>query len=140
MAAQVIIFPDVEDLIRVYLQAQVTTRADMAGVKVHANKLPATLPAKSILVTRTGGVSKDLVMDMAQVTIECRAGTAGEAERLASLVRGLVGAAERDGNLGGTPIYEVREFSAPYSDPDPRNEKHERFSATYQVAVRGAAE
>lgn len=138
--AEVIIFPDVEDLVRVYLQTLVPAREGMAAVKVYANKLPATLPAKSVLVTRTGGVSKDLVMDMAQVTIECRAGTAGEAERLAALVRGLVGAAEASGHLGDVPIYEVREFSAPYSDPDPRNEKFERFSATYQVAVRGFAE
>lgn len=138
--AEVIIFPDVEDLVRQYLQAAVVTRDGMSGVKVYANKLPETLPAKSVLVTRTGGVTKDLVMDMAQVTIECRAGTTGQAERLAALVRGLVGAAERDGHMVDVPIYEVREFSAPYSDPDPRNEKHERFSATYQVSVRGAAE
>lgn len=140
MAAEVIVFPDVEDLVRLFLQDELASRPGQSTTKVFAGQLPATLPAKSVLVTRTGGVTRDLVIDLAQVTIECRAATAGAAERLAALVRGLIGAAERDGRMGDVPIYEVRDFSAPYSDPDPRNEAVQRYSATYQVAVRGSVE
>jgi hypothetical protein len=140
MAAEVIVFADVEDLVRQYLQAELATRPGQTTTKAFAGQLPATLPAKSVLVTRTGGVTQDLVVDMAQVTIECRAASAGTAERLAALVRGLIGAAERDGHMLDVPIYEVREFSAPYSDPDPRNAAVYRYSATYQVAVRGTVE
>lgn len=133
--AEVVVFPDVEDLTRLHLQAEPL----LAGVSVYAGQLPATWPAELVLVRRTGGPSRDMVTDLAQVTIESRAKTAGRAQRIAAIVRAVLKAAALDGALDGVPLYEVRDLSGPYADPDPNHPTVPRYSATYQLAVRGAA-
>jgi hypothetical protein len=135
--AELIVFPDVEDLLRRHFAERIPPR--ISGVQAFAATLPATLPAKSVLVRRTGGPADSLVIDRAQITCESRAKTPGAAHELAQLVRALIGAAEREGVIGDVPVYDVREFSGPYLDPDPLNPTHARYSATYQVAVRGTA-
>ncbi|MDO8308564.1 MAG: hypothetical protein Q7V58_09465 [Actinomycetota bacterium] len=135
--SQAIVFPDVEDLLREFYVDQLAGIEGYATVAVHAGERPDPLPAKFLLVTRTGGTSQDLVTDRAQVTVQAYAKSGGSAGRFASLARALIGRAERNGLLGTVPIYEVREFSAPYSDPDELAPEHYRYSATYQVAVRG---
>ena len=135
--SQAIVFPDVEDLLRVFFLAQLGVIDGYTTAAVHAAERPDPLPSKFLLVTRTGGTSQDLVMDRAQVTVQAYARSGGSAERFAALARALMGRAERNGFLGTVPIYEVREFSAPYSDPDELAPEHHRYSATYQVAVRG---
>lgn len=135
--AQAIMFPDVEELLRDFFLAQFDDLDGYATTAVYAATRPETLPGKFLLVTRTGGTSQSLVLDRAQVTIQAYGKTGGSAERLAAVARALIGRAERNGLLGTVPIYEVREFSAPYSDPDELAPEHYRYSATYQVAVRG---
>lgn len=134
--AELIVFPDVEDLVRRYLLAELPAR--IANVGVDVGQLPATLPDRHVFVRRTGGTSQGLVVDVAQITLEARALRAGAAAALAGMVRALLGRAERDGWLVEVPVYDVRELGAPYLDPDPVNPKHHRYSATYQVAVRGS--
>lgn len=135
--AEVIVFPDVEDLLRVWLTAQLP--ALVPDVRVDAGRLPKTLPDKHVFVRRTGGVARDLVVDVPRVTFESRARTSTGAERLAAAVRALVGSLGRLGVLGDVPCYEVREISGPYLDPDPVNPGLHRYSASFELAVRGTA-
>lgn len=132
--AEVIVFPDVEDLIRRHLAGVPM----LSGVGMYAGKLPATWPEELVLARRTGGPSRDMVTDLAQITIECRAKSAGRAQVIAQLVRAVLKAAALDGALDGVPLYEVRDLSGPYVDPDPNHPTVPRYSATYQLAVRGA--
>lgn len=132
--AEVIVFDDVEDLTRLHLR----DAALLDGVSVYAGKLPPTWPEELILVRRTGGPSRDMVTDLAQVTIECRAETDGRAARIASIVRGVLKAAALDGHLHTAPLYDARDLSGPYLDPDPNHPTVPRYSATFQLAVRGS--
>ena len=130
VGVEVIEFPDVEALLAGWLKAHQSAPA-------YVGSLPQTLPRSCVFVRRTGGTQNDLVRDLAQVTIECRAKTSGGAERLAARCRALMGSLARVGGHGGVTVHEVREFTAPYLDPDPVNPKLSRYSATYQVTVRG---
>jgi hypothetical protein len=130
--AELITFPDVEDVVRSYLGAAL-------GVPAFAGTTPTTFPARSVAVVRTGGVARDLVTDMATLSVDCRAGASESAALdLARGVRAHMGAAERDGWMGTHRVYEVVEISGPYLNPDPLNPKQHRYSAIFQVAVRGA--
>jgi hypothetical protein len=126
-------FVDVEDLIRRYLAQNVS----VTGLSVHAGSLPAKVKPPSILVVRTGGPSDTLVLDRAQVTLECRGVSESAAAALAGAARSVLLAAERVGVMFGTPVYEVTEFSGPYFDPDAVNPVVPRYSSTYQIVVRG---
>lgn len=139
LEAEVIVFPDVEDVVRLYLEVELANRPAYATAKVHAGIKPQTFPARMVYVRRTGGPARDLVTDVAQVTVECYAKTGGQAANLAAVVRGLINAAERAGVMGEVPVYEVVEFSGPYLDPDPDAPTLSRYSATYSIAVRGTA-
>lgn len=131
--AELITFPDVEEVVRGFL-ADVLDLAD-----VSAGTTPKTFPARSVSIRRTGGLARDLIVDAAIVSIDCRAeASETEAVCLARDVRAYLGAAERDGVMGATPVYEVLEISAPYLNPDPLNPSQHRYTAIYQVAVRGS--
>lgn len=137
--AELILFEDAEDLGRLYLEAALADREGFASVQALAGRLPQLLPTESVLVRRTGGPSRDLVTDLALLTLECRAATSGRAERIASMCRALMLAAERAGHMLGVPVYDVRDLSGVYEDPDPINPTVPRYSGTYQVAVRGSS-
>lgn len=132
VVAELIVFPDVEDLVRGYL-------ADALGVDGYAGTTATAFPALSVAVVRTGGVARDLVTDLAMISIDCRAKASETAAlTLAGNVRAHMGAAEREGVIGATPVYEVREISGPYLNPDPRNPAVHRYTVAFQVAVRGS--
>ncbi|MGV3564155.1 MAG: hypothetical protein ACO1ON_12835 [Nocardioides sp.] len=130
--AELIAFPDVEDVVRQHLEA-------VLGVAAYGGSTPTDFPATSVTVVRTGGVARSLVVDVATVSVDCRAeASEQEALDLARLVRAHMNAAERDGAMGAVTVYEVVEISGPYLNPDPLNPAQHRYSATYQVAVRGS--
>lgn len=133
--AEVIVFPDVEETVRAYLEAALAARGQ--ATEGYAGTTPTGFPDRSFAVRRTGGFSRNLVTDVAQVSIDCRATKETAAERLSALVRAMVNAAELDGWMGDVPVSSVNEIAGPYLNPDPINPKQHRYSATYQVAVRG---
>lgn len=136
MMPQLVIFPDVEDLVRGYLASQLAQIEPDALVV--AGSLPKDLPAKSVRVRRTGGPSDSVVLDRAQITVECRATIERKAAALAANVRAVVNALGRDPTA--VNVGRVAEFSGPYLDPDPVNPKQSRYTATYQVTVRGTVQ
>jgi len=140
MPAQVIVFPDVEDLTRLEFNARFAARTGFTTVVAYVGKRPATLPTDFVFIRRTGGPSRDLTTDMAQITVEAYSKTSStRAVAIANLCRAFLGAAERDGFLNGVPLREVVPFGGPYLDPDPDAPTFTRYSATSTVAVRGTA-
>ena len=128
---EIIATVDAEDLVRRWL-------AEMLGtdVAVYCPPSPAKWPARSVLVTRTGGTMSSLVVDQAQLTIECRAPTPAQAATLAGQVRDLMAAARREPTLCGVTVYGGTEMSAPYPDPDPDNNQLARWTQTSVLRVR----
>lgn len=135
--AELIFFQDAEDLVRKYLRTALAAQVGFEDAEVYASRGPAEFPDLSVLVRRTGGPSRDLVTDLAQLTLECRALNDADAISLAGMCRALMQVAERLGEMLGVPVYEVQDFSGLYEDPDPDNPAFSRYSGTYQVAVRG---
>lgn len=64
--AEVLITPDVEAAAVLYLRAGLGSLADKVATKV-----PATMPARMVRVSLTGGSRDGLVSDSAQLTVEC---------------------------------------------------------------------
>lgn len=135
--AEVVVFPDVEDALRLQLLADLPTHGITAAV--HAGQKPTPLPASMVYIRRTGSARASLVVDLAQLTVECYATTGAQAERLAAIVRGLLDSYERTGAMGLATVHAVSEYAGAYLDPDPLAPERFRYTATYQVAIRGAA-
>lgn len=79
--------------------------------------VPNPRPASFVRVIRSGGVSRDVVVDEAMLIIECWASTDEDAADLATVVRALLNA------MHGTVVddvqcYRVREVSGPADLPD----------------------
>lgn len=129
--AELIVMPDVEDLTRRFLDSELGDGTAYTGTA------PSTWPPRSVYIRRTGGTTTDLVVDRAQITLECRAALAGTATHLAAHVRALLSAAGRDGWLLEVPLLDVVEVSGPYLDPDPISPKLQRYTQTFVLAVRG---
>lgn len=136
--AEVIVFPDVEALVAAYLQAELRSRPAYADIKV-TTKVPKPRPEMFVRVIRTGGVTANLVTDEAVLAVEAWAsGTTAEADAvaLAQLCRGLLHAIDM---VDEVQFYRPRTASAPANLPDPSSGQV-RYTATYAVRARGAAE
>ena len=138
--AELIEFPDAEDLFRRGINA-VAPELLGAGVTAYV-KLPPTFPERLVLVTRTGGIARDMVTDAPMLSFDCYAqsrGSAdeGEAVALAGRLRSWCASLERDGELLDVPVYEVTGVGGPYRNPDPRAPKFARFTFTITAALRG---
>lgn len=129
--AEIITFPDIESLIATFL----TGRLD---VPCYTTPTPTSFPDRSITVIRTGGASHDMIVDTAQISLDCRAKRRpSDALDLARNARAELQAAARDGWLGDSPCYSCDDMSGPYLNPDPVNPGLYRFTAIQMVAVRG---
>lgn len=132
---EVIVFPDVEDLLVTYLGAELTARGDTATVHT---RVPAPRPDRFVLVPRVGGTRRSLVVDSPTIGFECWAATDTAAEGLCSLVRGLVFALPRQPPVRGVQFYRVDEFGGPTNLPDPVSNQS-RYVFTAAVSCRGTA-
>lgn len=132
MSAEVIVMPDAEELLRVHLDAL------MSSTLVFAGTPPADLSGRSVQIIRTGGARRDLVTDAPVVTFHCRDVREGLAIGLARDVAAQVDAAGRDGLLGSTPLYDVGEVTGPYLNPDPSHPDLPRATVVVRLAVRGS--
>lgn len=138
--AELIEFPDAEDLFRRGIDAGAP---DLLGPGVESFvKLPPELPARFVLVTRTGGVQRDMVTDEPVLSFDCYARTGGSPDEgaavaMAGRLRGWCSSLELDGELLGTPVYSVTMAGGPYRNPDPRAPDFARFTFTTTAAIRG---
>lgn len=135
--------PDAEAAMVAHLLAALAVQEGFEEVDVVAS-LPTrtedyTPAPETVVVRRTGGAERDLIVDVAQLTLTSWAPSPDDEERASAIARrvhAIVRAAERAGCLGELVCSEVRALSTPYADPDPTTARA-RYSATYTVALRG---
>jgi hypothetical protein len=137
--AEVIVFPDAAAVVINYLRVELDARGPAIPV---VSRVPKQRPATFVTVERQGGQRRNLVVDDAQLGIDCwgssDSGTGDqEAHDLAQLCRGLIHAAAGT-TQGGVQIYRVEEFAGPALLPDPLSDQP-RAVLTVVVSVRGAA-
>ena len=132
MALPVVIFPDVDLWATGYLRSALAARAEpyAAGVKV-AVTVPATRPARLVVVRRDGGPRLDVARETARLGVRVWAGTEQDATDLARLVAALLWAAP-DGN----PVLKVTQTSGPSPVPDSSGQPLRYL--TFEVTTRGA--
>lgn len=131
---EVIVFPDVEDLLVTYLASRLPEYGRTARVSV---AIPAPRPDEFVTVPRRGGVLATKVTDAATIGVECWAVSDAAALTLAQLCRGLIHALPGQ-VVNGVPFYRVQEFAGPGLLPDGLS-GHARYVFTVSVHVRGAA-
>lgn len=133
--AEVIVWPDAEAAVIEFLAAELQDTFGWTGVRV-STKVGAF---PHVQVIRTGGTTRGLVWDAAQITLDCRAGDGVTAARLAGDCRSLMLAGGREGVMGGHVVGEVDAFALPQNNPDPTTDAA-RYSSTYTVPFRGTTE
>jgi hypothetical protein len=82
---EILITPDVELAAVTFLRTGLGALADKVATKV-----PATMPAKMVRVSLTGGSRRDVVSDSAQLTVECWASDEPTASNLARTAQALM--------------------------------------------------
>lgn len=85
------VFPDIEIVLTAWLRTILPTRPEAyaSGVRV-SNKLPATMPARAVVVRRDGGRRASHVTEVVPVGVNVYAGTEEDANNLARLVFALI--------------------------------------------------
>lgn len=131
---EVIIFPDVEDLLVTYLTAQFPVHGETGTVHV---TVPNPRPERFVIVPRIGGPKASLVVDVPTVAVECWATTPADAYGLCQLVRGLIHALPGR-VVDGVPFGPVSEFAGPGNLPDPESTQA-RYVLTVSIRTRGIA-
>lgn len=129
MTAQPIVFPDAVATVLNHVAAQLPSHG-YTGVPTHKN-IPTTRPPRFVRALRTGGPRHNLVVDAAQITVECWADTDVAAEDLAQVVRGVVNAMPYN-----TACYRVDELGGPADLPDPASNQS-RTTWSVLVYLRG---
>lgn len=132
-AAEIITWPDTEAAVVAFLRTEL--RDTMGWTNASVSTKVGAFPHVQVL--RTGGTTRSLVWDDAQITLDCRADDGIEAGRLARDCRALMLAAGREGVMDGHTIGTVDAFAAPQNNPDPTTDAA-RHSATYTVPFRGS--
>lgn len=132
---EVVLFPDATATVIDLLGAALAERDDDAPV---LPRVPDPRPARFVTVRRTGGVSRSIVIDDTQLTVESWGDSDEDAHDLAQLCRGLLHAAV--GTVQGVVVmYRVTEVAGPANLPDPMSDQP-RYSQTFLAAMRGSAE
>lgn len=134
---ELVVFPDVVDVLRTALLARLPEVGQPAPVVV--GKVPAQLPhdGRFVRILRTGGVSQDVVIDRAMVTVESWAPTDKASIDLAQAARAVV-LATQGAVVSAVTVYSVVEFSGPANVPDPVS-RSPRHTQTFEVCTRGSA-
>lgn len=131
---EVILFPDAVEVVTDYLAFELPLQMSAATV---GTRVPKQRPAEFVTVRRIGGTASSLVIDNAQLSVECWATSEAAAADLAQLVRGLVHAMAGT-TQGSVAVYRVTEIGGPAMLPDPDSDTP-RYVATYQIGMRGRA-
>jgi hypothetical protein len=126
---ETIAFPDVEATVVSHL-------ASLVDAPV-STRVPNPRPTSFVLAFRTGGPRDSLVIDSAQLTIECWAPETVAAADLARTVRAHLGAMTGL-TIGGVHVGRVAEMSGPANLPDPTS-GDARYTWSIVLPVRGHA-
>lgn len=134
--AELLVSPDVVDLVVALLRSELPNIADQAAVPV-GRSVPNPRPAAFITVRQLGGPGRDSavpVVDRVSLTVEAWAAGAFQAHDLAQNARAVVHAAQGTA-LGSVQVYRVNEAGAPVDLPDPLSTQT-RFTFSAELTVR----
>lgn len=108
--------------------------ADKYSASAHV--IPATLgnTLPHIHVVRTGGVTRDVVIDIVSVDFDVYAETQADAMETATEFCGWV--RELEGTTVGSPCYASEITTLPYHNPDPRHPNIGRATLKAQITIR----
>lgn len=108
--------------------------ADKYSASAHV--IPATLgnTLPHIHVVRTGGVTRDVVIDIVSVDFDVYAETQADAMETATAFCGWV--RELEGTTVGSPCYASEITTLPYHNPDPRHPNIGRATLKAQITIR----
>lgn len=127
-------YPSTVAVTNTYLRAALIAAGQTVPV---VSRVPASRPTRFVQVSRTGGPEVFRMVDGAQITVDCWAGTDADAEDLALLTRRLLH------NMAGTvqsgvSVHRVIEVGGPSDLPDPVSAQP-RMTFTVQIQMRGVA-
>jgi len=128
---EILISPDAEAAAVTFLRAGLGSLADKVATKV-----PATMPAKMVRVSLTGGTRQNVASDTAQLTVECWAGDEPSASSLARTAQALMFSAAWT-TAGGVFVRRVDSVGGVQFFPDPDTAKP-RYQFTVRWHVRPA--
>jgi hypothetical protein len=134
--AELLVAPDVVDLICAWLRAELPNVPEQTAVPVH-RAVPNPRPLTFVTVRLLGGAGRNAalpVTDRALVAVESWAGNAAAAHDLAQNARAVVHTAQ-GAVLGGVQVYRVVEAGGPAELPDPVSAQS-RVTFTVEVLVR----
>lgn len=132
MTSPLVVFPDACKAIADAIRSELELEGELVPV---GTKVPNPRPPSFVLVRRTGGVRRNVVVDEAQITVEAWAATEEAAHDLSQLARGLVHRLAGT-YVDGVTVYRVAEFAGPALLPDPLSDQP-RYSFTMLVGLRG---
>jgi len=128
---EILITPDVEVAAVTFLRAGLGVLADKVATKV-----PATMPAKMVRVSLTGGSRLNVASDTSQLTVECWAPDEPTASNLARTAQALMISAAWN-TAGGVFVRRVDSVGGVQFFPDPDTAKP-RYQFTVRWHVRPA--
>lgn len=134
--AELLVAPDVVDLICSWLRTELPNVPNQSAVPVH-RAVPNPRPVAFVTVRLLGGAGRDPalpVVDRARVAVESWAGNVAAAHDLAQNARAVVHAAQ-GAVLGSIQIYRVVEAGGPAELPDPISAQP-RVTFTVELSVR----
>jgi hypothetical protein len=130
--AEILVSPDVEAAAVVFLRAGLGALADRVATKV-----PATMPAKMVRVSLTGGSRQSVASDTAQLTVEGWAEDEPTASNLVRTAQAIMFSAAWT-TAGGVFVRRVDSVGGVQFFPDPDTAKP-RYQFTVRWHVRPAA-
>lgn len=128
-----ITFDDAEIAMTRWLRAAMLADGSITDAKQVGTERTTTSPATFVRVSRTGGIRRDLITDLAMLTFECWDTTKDKAAQLAVTTRTLVQALYGDFQ-GSTVLSWDSEVAGPTYFPHP-DTGTPRFQHTQQVAI-----
>ena len=129
---EVLVTPDVESAAVVYLRTKLGVLADKVATKV-----PATMPAKMVRVSLTGGSRDDVASDQVQLTVECWTDSEVTASNLARVAQAHMYAASGS-SVGGVWVRRVASVGGVQFFPD-ADTGRPRYQFTVRWHVRPSA-
>jgi len=124
---QPIRFPDVEAMLAAWMPTVLPVPC--------STRIPNPRPSRWVRILRTGGPSEMLVVDQAQITVECwndnLVGAANDAATVRAHLRALQGR-----TVAGVQVLRVREWGGPANLPDTHSAQP-RYTWTVSIDVRG---
>lgn len=134
--AELLIAPDVVDLVIAWLKAELPNVPDQAVVPIH-RAIPNPRPSMFVTVRLLGGGGRDAalpIVDRVSVAVEAWAVKVVDAHDLAQNARGVVHMAQ-GAVLGGLQVYRVTEAGGPVELPDLLSAQA-RVTFTVELLVR----